>query len=150
MTLEERITTDLKTAMKAKDKVALRGIRAVKTAIMLQKTDGSGEALNAEGEIALLQKLVKSRQDSLDIYTKQNREDLAVTEREEIETISKYLPAQLSEEDLGALVEGIIAKTGAGSMKDMGKVMGMANKEAAGRADGKTIAAMVKAKLADH
>jgi uncharacterized protein YqeY len=147
MTLEERIIADMKTAMKAKDKVSLRGIRAVKSAIMLQKTDGTGKTLDEAGEISLLQKLVKSRQDSLDIYTKQNREDLAVTEREEIEIISKYLPEQLSDEDLAALVEGIIAKTGASSMKDMGRVMGMANKEAAGRADGKTIASMVKAKL---
>jgi uncharacterized protein YqeY len=148
MTLEERIIADMKTAMKAKDKVSLRGIRAIKSAIMLQKTDGTGAELDADGEIAMLQKLVKSRQDSLDIYTKQNREDLAVTEREEIEVISKYLPEQLSEDELGALIEGIIAKTGASSMRDMGKVMGMANKEAAGRADGKTIAALVKAKLA--
>lgn len=147
MTLEQRITTDMKTAMKAKDKVSLRGIRAIKSAILLQKTDGSGKELDGDGEIALLQKLVKSRQDSLDIYTKQNREDLAATEREEIEVISKYLPEPLSEEKLGELVDGIIAKTGASSMKDMGKVMGMANKEAAGRADGKSIAAMVKAKL---
>ncbi len=147
MTLEERIIADMKTAMKAKDKVSLRGIRAIKSAIMLQKTDGTGKELDAEGEIAMLQKLVKSRQDSLDIYTKQNREDLAVTEREEIDIISKYLPEQLSEDELGALIEGIIAKTGATSMRDMGKVMGMANKQAAGRADGKTIATLVKAKL---
>jgi uncharacterized protein YqeY len=148
MTLEQRITADMKTAMKAKDKVSLRGIRAVKSAIQLQRTDGTGTELDADGEIALLQKLVKSRHDSLEIYTKQNREDLAVTEREEIEVISKYLPEQLSDDELGALIEGVIAKTGASSMRDMGKVMGMANKEAAGRADGKTIAAMVKAKLA--
>lgn len=148
MTLEERIIADMKTAMKAKDKVSLRGIRAIKSAIMLQKTDGTGTELDADGEIAMLQKLVKSRQDSLDIYTKQDREDLAVTEREEIEVISKYLPEQLSEDELGALIEAIIAKTGASSMRDMGKVMGMANKEAAGRADGKTIASLVKAKLA--
>lgn len=147
MTLEERITADMKTAMKAKDKVSLRGIRAIKSAILLQKTDGSGTELNADGEIALLQKLVKSRQDSLDIYTKQNREDLAVTEREEIEVISKYLPEQLSEDELGALIDKVIAQTGASSMKDMGKVMGMANKQAAGRADGKTIASLVKQKL---
>lgn len=147
MTLEERITTDMKTAMKARDKVSLRGIRAVKSAILLQKTDGSGETLDAAGEISLLQKLVKSRQDSFDIYTKQNREDLAVTEKEEIEVISRYLPEQLSDEDLSALIDGIIAKTGAASMKDMGKVMGMSNKEVAGRADGKTVAAMVKSKL---
>lgn len=147
MTLEERITTDMKTAMKAKDKVSLRGIRAIKSAILLQKTDGSGETLDAAGEISLLQKLVKSRQDSFDIYTKQNREDLAVTEKEEIDVISRYLPEQLSDEDLSVLIDGIIAKVGATSMKDMGKVMGMSNKEVAGRADGKTVAAMVKAKL---
>ena len=147
MSLEQRITTDMKTAMKAKDKVSLRGIRAIKQAILLQKTDGSGQALDEAGEIAMLQKLVKSRQDSLDIYTKQGREDLAATEREEIEVISRYLPEQLSEDKLAELVDGIIAKTGASGMRDMGKVMGMANKEAAGRADGKTIAAMVKAKL---
>ena len=147
MTLEERITQDMKTAMKAKDKVSLRGIRAIKSAIMLKKTDGSGTELDETGEIALVQKLVKSRQDSLDIYVKQNREDLAVTEREEIEVISRYLPEQLSEEELGALIDSVIAKTGASSMRDMGKVMGMANKEAAGKADGKTIAALVKAKL---
>lgn len=148
MTLEERIISDMKTAMKAKDKVSLRGIRAIKSAILLQKTDGSGKALDEAGEISLLQKLVKSRQDSLDIYTKQNRDDLAQTEKEEIEVISRYLPEQLSEEELAAIVEGIIAKTGASSMRDMGKVMGMANGEVAGRADGKTVAAMVKAKLA--
>jgi len=147
MTLEQRITADMKTAMKAKDKVSLRGIRAIKSAILLQKTDGSGKELDADGEISLLQKLVKSRQDSLDIYTKQNREDLAVTEREEIEVISKYLPEQLSEAELGALIDEVITKTGASSMKDMGKVMGMANKQAAGRADGKTIASLVKQKL---
>ncbi|MEL7159711.1 MAG: GatB/YqeY domain-containing protein [Bacteroidota bacterium] len=147
MTLEQRITTDMKTAMKAKDKASLRGIRAIKSAILLQKTDGSGEALDGDGEIALLQKLVKSRQDSLDIYEKQGRDDLAATEREEIEVISKYLPEPLSEAELATLIDEVIAKTGASSMRDMGKVMGMANKAAAGRADGKTIAALVKQKL---
>ena len=147
MSLEQRITTDMKMAMKAKDKTSLRGIRAIKQAILLQKTDGSGKALDETGEIAMLQKLVKSRQDSLDIYDQQGREDLAVTEREEIEVISRYLPEKLSDEELGTLIDGVIAKTGASSMSDMGKVMGLANKEAAGRADGKTIAAMVKAKL---
>lgn len=147
MTLEERITADMKTAMKAKDKTSLRGIRAIKSAILLQKTDGSGTELDTDGEIAMLQKLVKSRQDSLDIYTKQNREDLAATEKEEIEVISRYLPEQLSDEELSALIDGVIANTGASSMRDMGKVMGMAGKEVAGRADGKTVAAMVKEKL---
>mgnify|MGYP000512102377 CR=1 FL=1 len=126
------------TAMRAKAKVSLRDISAVKSTILRPKTDGSGTVLDANGEISMLQKLVKSRQDSLEIYTKQNREDLAVTEREEIEVISKYLPEQLSEDELGALIDGSISTTGASSMRDMGKAMGIANSEAAGRADGKT------------
>ncbi|MGB3547552.1 MAG: GatB/YqeY domain-containing protein [Saprospiraceae bacterium] len=144
MSLETTINTDLKTAMKAKDATRLRGIRAVKAAIMNLKTDGTGNVIDEAAEIALLQKLIKSRQDSLAIYEKQDREDLAVTEREEIEVISTYLPEPLSDEKLEELVRTVIAKTGASSMKDMGKVMGMANAEAAGRADGKTISGMVK------
>ncbi len=144
MTLEEKINTDLKEAMKAKNKLALRGIRAIKSAILLSKTDGSGTALTEESEIKLLQKLVKQRRDSLEIYEKQNREDLAVTEREEITIIEKYLPAQMSEADLEPVIAGIIAQTGAASMKDMGKVMGMASKQLAGKADGKLISGVVK------
>lgn len=148
MTLEDRITQDLKEAMKAKDKVTLRGIRAIKAAILLAKTDGSGNALNEESEIKLLQKLVKQRKDSLDIYIKQKRDDLAQTEKEEIEVIQKYLPKQLSLEELEVTIKAIIEKTGASSMKDMGKVMGMASKELAGKADGKTISGVVKQLLA--
>ena len=145
MTLEQRITADMKTAMKAKDKVSLRGIRAIKAAIILKKTDGSGtEELSAEDEIKLVQKLVKQRQDSLGIFVEQGREDLAVTEREEIETLQKYLPEQMSADALEAVIKDIIAKTGAASMKDMGKVMGMASKQLAGKADGKSISAVVK------
>ena len=147
-TLQERITPDLKAAMRAKDQAALRGIRAIKNAILLQKTDGSGTELDEAGEIALLQKLVKSRQESLDIYVKQGREDLAAPEREEIEVISRYLPAALSAEELTALVAEVVAETGASSMKDMGRVIGQVNARAAGRADGKTIAGAVKAALA--
>jgi uncharacterized protein YqeY len=138
---------DLKTAMKQKDQAALRTIRSIKAAILLQKTDGSGKELDEEGEIKLVQKLVKQRKDSLEIYEKQGREDLALTEREEIEILEKYLPAQLSEEEIKAEVEKIIEKTGASGMKDMGKVMGMANKQLAGSADGKTIAGIVKGLL---
>ncbi len=144
MSLQEKITPDLKTAMRAKDQAALRGIRAIKNAILLQQTDGSGSSLDEAGEIALLQKLVKSRQESLDIYEKQGREDLAVPEREEIAVISRYLPAALSQEELDALVRQVISDTGATSMKDMGKVIGQVNAKAAGRADGKTIAGTVK------
>ncbi len=144
MTLQDRITPDLKDAMRAKDQAALRGIRAIKNAILLQRTDGSGTTLDEAGEIALLQKLVKSRQESLEIYEQQGREDLAQPEREEIEVINRYLPEQLSDEKLDALVKEVIAETGATSMRDMGKVMGQANARAAGRADGKQIAATVK------
>lgn len=144
MTLEERINSDLKTAMKAKDQVSLRGIRAIKSAILLAKTDGSGKELDEALEIKILQKLVKQRKDSLDIYEKQGREDLAVTEREEIEIIGRYLPEQMSAEELEAIIKGIIEKTGATSMRDMGKVMGMASQQLAGKADGKTISGVVK------
>jgi len=144
MTLEEKINTDLKTAMKAKDQISLRGIRAIKSAILLVKTDGSGDGLNNESEIKLLQKLVKQRKDSLEIYEKQSREDLAVKEREEIEVIEKYLPKQLDASELEGIIKNIISQTGAESMKDMGKVMGMASKQLAGKADGKTISTVVK------
>jgi len=144
MTLEERISSDLKAAMKAKDKAAMRGIRAIRQAILLQKTDGSGDALTPDTEIKLLQKLIKQRRDSLDIYEKEGREDLATVEREEIEIIQKYLPAQLSPEDLEREVKTILEETGAQSMKDMGKVMGIASKKLAGRAEGKDISNVVK------
>jgi uncharacterized protein YqeY len=144
MSLEQKIVADLKEAMKAKDKVALRGIRAIKAALLLAKTDGSGSDMNDDQEIKLLQKLVKQRRDSLDIYEKQGREDLAQTEREEIAIIEKYLPAQLSPEELETEVKAIIEKTGASSMKEMGKVMGMASKALAGRADGRAISTIVK------
>ena len=144
MSLESKIATDLKEAMKAKDQVALRGIRAIKAALILLKTDGSGQEITEEKEIKLLQKLVKQRKDSLEIYEKQNREDLAVIEREEIGVIEKYLPEAMSPEELKSALQKIVSDTGASSMKDMGKVMGMANAQFAGKADGKTIAAMVK------
>lgn len=147
MSLENKIMADLKTAMKAKDQAALRSIRAIKAAILLQKTDGTGKKLDESGEIKLIQKLVKQRQDSLDIYEKQGREDLAKTEREEIEVLKKYLPEQISEEKLREIIAEIIRESGASSMKDMGKVMGIASKKLAGKADGKTIAAVVKAEL---
>ena len=136
--------TDLKEAMKNKDQVAMRSIRAIKAAILLVQTDGSGNELNEAAEIKLVQKLVKQRQDSLDIYVKQNREDLASVERDEIEVLKRYLPAQLSEEDLIPVIQEIITKTGASGMKDMGKVMGMASQQLAGKADGKTISTIVR------
>jgi len=147
MALEQNIMQDLKAAMKAKDADALRAIRAVKAAILNFKTSGTGDVLDEAAEIKLLQKMIKQRQDSLDIYEKQNREDLAANERAEIEVISKYLPEPLSAEDLAALIKEVIEETGASSMKDMGRVMGIASQKAAGRADGKALAAQVKALL---
>ena len=144
MSLEQRVMGDLKNAMKSKDQAALRGIRAIKAAIVLTKTDGSGKELDEAGEIKLLQKLVKQRQDSFDIFTKQGREDLAIVEAEEIEILKKYLPTQLGEEEILPIVKEIIASTGAVGMKDMGKVMGMASSKLSGQADGKTIASIVK------
>ncbi len=144
MTLEERIMQDLKEAMKAKDEAALRGIRAIKAAILLAKTDGSGKPIDAEREIQILQKLVKQRKESLEIYEKQNREDLAKIEREEIAIIEKYLPQQMSEEELEAELRLVISEVGATSAKDLGKVMGIASKRFAGRADGKLISQIVK------
>lgn len=144
MSLEAKITADLKTAMKAKDQVAMRTIRAIKSAILLQKTDGSGVQLDDALEIKMIQKLIKSRRDSLEIYEKQSREDLAKTEREEIAILENYLPQQLSAEELKPILQEIISKTGASSMKDMGKVMGMANAQLAGKADGKSISILVK------
>jgi hypothetical protein len=144
MTLEERLKPDLIAAMKAKDQAGLRGIRAIKAAILLAKTDGSGQAITPEVEIKMLQKLIKQRKDSLEIYEKQNREDLATTEREEIEVIERYLPKQVSEEELKNIVQSIIEQTGASSMKDMGTVMGIASKQLAGKADGKTISGVVR------
>ncbi len=144
MSLEEKINQALKDAMKAKDDVALRGIRAIKSAILLLKTDGSGQAIDEVREVQLLQKLVKTRQESLDIFEKQSREDLAVKEREEIAVIRRYLPAMMEGAELEAVLAKIVAETGATSAKDMGKVMGMANKQLAGKADGRAISEIVK------
>lgn len=148
MTLEEKINEDLKTAMKSGDKAGLRTVRSIKSAILLANTDGSGESLNPETEITLLSKLLKQRQDSLKIYQDQNRADLAATEAEEIEVIKRYLPAQLTDTELDKAIQEIISKTGAQSMKDMGKVMGLANQELAGKAEGARIAVVVKKSLA--
>lgn len=144
MTLEDRIKKDLITAMKAKDKIALRGIRAIKAAILLANTDGSGEQMTEEKGIKLLQKLVKQRRDSVEIFEKESRDDLAQTEKEEIAIIEKYLPEQLSPEKLEEELKKIMAAVGATSMKDMGKIMGAATKQLAGRADGKSISSKIK------
>lgn len=145
MSLEQKIMADMKDAMKAKDEAALRSLRAVKAAIIIAKTaEGAGGELKEEDETKLLQKLVKQRRDSLEIYQKQNREDLAQKEQEEIAVIEKFLPKQMSEEELKAGLAEIIAQVGAASPADMGKVMGAATKQFAGKADGKAISAAVK------
>jgi len=149
MSLESKVQDALKNAMKSKDQAAMRTLRAVKSAILLIKTNKDYDGtVTEEQELALLQKLVKQRKESLEIFEKQGRSDLAEKELEEIKVIEQFLPEQLSEEEITEKVVAIIEKTGASSMKDMGKVMGMANKELAGRADGKLIATIVKAKLA--
>jgi len=145
MSLEQKIMADLKTAMLAKDEKSLRGLRAIKAAILLAKTsEGAGGELKEDDEIKLLQKLVKQRKDSLEIYQQQNRADLAQKELEEIDVIEKFLPKQLSAEELHLEIKKIIAETGASSPGDMGKVMGVATKKLAGKADGKAISAAVK------
>jgi uncharacterized protein len=149
MSLEQTIMTDLKTAMLAKDEAAMRSLRAIKAAILLAKTsEGASGELKEEEEVKLLQKLVKSRKDSLEIFQQQNRPELAKKEEEEIAIIEKFLPKQLSADEVKAIVTEIIAATGATSQADMGKVMGAATKQLAGKADGKTISAMVKELLA--
>lgn len=145
MSLEQKIMTDLKAAMIAKDEAGLRSLRAVKAAILLAKTsEGAGGELSGDDEMKILQKLVKQRKDSLEIFQQQNRADLAKKEEEEIAVIEKFLPKQLSAEEVKAAVANIITEVGASSPADMGKVMGVASKQLAGKADGKTIAALVK------
>lgn len=145
MSLEQKIMPELKAAMLAKDEKSIRSLRAIKAAIIVAKTaEGAGGELKEEDEVKLLQKLVKQRKDSLDIFTQQNRPDLAEKEKEEIEVIEKFLPKQMSADELKEEVQKIIAATGASSPADMGKVMGAANKQLAGRADGKAISAVVK------
>jgi uncharacterized protein YqeY len=145
MPLEENIMAQLKDAMKAKDEKSLRALRAIKAAILLAKTsEGAGGTLKEEDEVKLLQKLVKQRKDSLEIFQQQNRTDLAQKEQEEITIIEQFLPKQLSAEELKQALSKIIAETGASSPADMGKVMGMATRQLAGKADGKSISTAVK------
>ncbi|NER12473.1 GatB/YqeY domain-containing protein [Leptobacterium flavescens] len=148
MSLQTKIMEEMKAAMRSKDTIALEALRAVKSAILLAKTEsGAKEELSEDEEIKILQKLVKQRKDSAAIFTEQGRADLAEPEVAQAAVIEKFLPEQLSEEEIAGVVASIIEKTGASSMKDMGKVMGMASKELAGKADGKTISTIVKQKL---
>ena len=145
MSLELKVMAEMKEAMKAKDEAALRGLRAIKAEIIKAKTEpGAGGEISEEKEISLLQKMMKQRRDSLEIYQQQARADLAQKEQEEMAVIEKFLPKQMSAEELKEALQKIIAETGASSPADMGKVMGMATKQLAGKADGKTISAAVK------
>ena len=145
MSLKEHIEADIKKAMLAKNKDDLRALRAIKSMILLAQTEkGAGEELSEEAGIKILQKAAKQRNDSMTLYRAQNRDDLAETELAELEVIKRYLPEQMSEGALEAKIADLISKAGATSMKDMGKVMGMASKELAGKADGKTISMVVK------
>jgi len=147
MPLQDAVMTKMKDAMRAKDTVALSSLRAIKSAILMAQTSGADATLSEADEIKLVQKLVKQRQDSAAIYKEQGREDLAAPELAEVAVMAQFLPEQLSEEKVRDLVAQIIATSGASGMGDMGKVMGMASKELAGKADGKTISAAVKALL---
>lgn len=145
MSLEQTINDNIKAAMLAKDEAALRGYRAIKAAILLAKTaGGSKDALTPDDENKLLQKLVKQRRDSLEIFQQQNRPDLAQKETEEIEIIERFLPKQLDTQALRDAVREIIRETGASSPADLGKVMGRASKALAGKAEGKAISEMAK------
>ncbi len=145
MSLENQINDDIKSAMRAKDKKTLEALRAVKSAILLAKTDkGSDGEMAEDTGMKILQKLVKQRKDSADLYKSQNRADLAEDEIFQLAVIEKYLPEQMTEDDIQKVVGEIIAETGADSMKDMGKVMGMASKKLAGKADNKLISNIVR------
>jgi uncharacterized protein YqeY len=144
MSLQQQVMDQMKVAMKSKDKVALESLRALKSAFLLANTSGGSVELTEEDEIKIVQKLVKQRKDSAAIYIEQGRADLAEPELEQSAVLEQFLPAQMSEAELKEAIAGIIAQTGASTMKDMGKVMGMASKQLAGKADGKAISMIVK------
>ena len=149
MSLELRVMEELKNAMRAKDEAGLRTLRAIKAAIIIEKTaEGATGEITEAMELKMLQKLAKQRKDSLEIFEKQNREDLAAKERDELAIIERFLPQQMSADELKAAVSDIIAQVGATSPADMGKVMGVASKQLAGKIDGKAISEMVKTLLA--
>jgi uncharacterized protein YqeY len=148
MGILSNLTEEIKNAMRAKNALKLEALRAIKSAVILEQTaSGAGATLSEEQEIKLVQKLVKQRKDSADIFRTQNREDLAEPEEAQAEIISAFLPAQLSEEELSAIIKDIISSSGAEGMKDMGKVMGLATQQVGGQADGKTISTIVKQQL---
>jgi uncharacterized protein YqeY len=147
MSLQNQVMEQIKTAMKAKDTVALESLRAIKSALLLAQTSGAGGELSETDETKLIQKLVKQRKDSASIFTEQGRDDLATPELAQAAIIEQFLPEQLTEEEIEKVVVQTIDAIGAEGMKDMGRVMGMVSKELAGQADGKTISTIVKNKL---
>jgi len=147
MNLTEQINNDIKSAMKERNKVKLESLRAIKSALLLAATEKGGGESSEDAELKMLQKLVKQRKEAASIFTNEGREELATAELEQVEIIEAYLPEQMSEADIQAVVNEIITATGANSMADMGKVMGQANQKMAGKADGKMIAQMVKTAL---
>lgn len=147
MGLQQEVMEQMKTAMKAKDSVALESLRAIKSALLMASTESGAGELSEADETKLVQKLVKQRKDSAAIFTEQGREDLAGPELAQVAIIEQFLPEQLTEQEIEKVVVQTIAATGATSMQDMGKVMGMVSKELAGQADGKTISTIVKNKL---
>jgi uncharacterized protein YqeY len=144
MSLEQKINDDIKAAMLAREKEKLEALRAIKSAVLLAKTEKAGASLDEESEIRMLQKMVKQRKEAAEIYRSQKREDMAEVEIFQATIIEAYLPAQLSEAEVAEALKSIIAEAGATSPKDMGKVMGLANQRLAGKADGKLIANLVK------
>ncbi|MBK7148501.1 MAG: GatB/YqeY domain-containing protein [Bacteroidetes bacterium] len=148
MTLEEKINTDLKAAMMARDEATLRGLRAIKSGIILAKTEkGANGVVSPEKEVQILQKMVKQRKDSIAEFEKANRQDLIQKEQEEVSVIEKYLPAMMGEDEIREVVKQVIASTGATTQKEMGKVMGMVSKQLAGKADNKVISEIIKSLL---
>ncbi len=145
MPLQQNIDQDIKSAMLSRDSIRLRGLRAIKAALLVAKTEkGAQEILTEEAELKVLQKLAKQRKESADIYQSQNRPDLYQIEQEELQVIEAYLPQQMDKDAISGFIKTIIAQTGASSMKDMGKVMGLVSKDLAGKADGKTVSELVK------
>lgn len=147
MALEQEVMDKMKAAMKAKDTVALASLRSIKSELLKHKTSGSGGEMSEAEELKLVQRLIKQRKDSAQLYQEQNREDLAKEELEQVAILEDFLPQQLSEEEIRGHVKDIITEVGAESMQDMGKVMGMASKKMAGKAEGAVISKIVKAEL---
>ena len=149
MSLTEQINNDIKSAMKEKNRVKLEALRAIKSQLLLAATEKGASDSSEDAEIKMLQKMVKQRKDAADIFEKEGRAELAADEKDQIAFIEAYLPEQMSADEIKAAVDAIISETGASSMKDMGRVMGMANQKMAGKADGKVIADLVKAALSN-